>query len=178
MTIENRHIKSNEILGGLKTPKNIYKKLEDLVAELIQKHIGGVKFFEALDMNIKDTMNKDIVLELVKSFSDEYIISSGEFGEVLYDLHKNNQFKCIDIVYFNGKIATEGKEVSSYYPKSFDLKNKKFVFVDDSYFSGITTKKIDEYLKKHNSKIKQVAVVYNGNKNKSSFVKSFYRYYK
>jgi len=70
------------------------------------------------------------------------------------------------MVIFNGKINTYGLDVLSYYPYDFNLNNKEFIFVDDSLFSGNTYNKIDNYLMKHNSKIKSASVIYDGSRQK------------
>jgi hypothetical protein len=169
--------KINESPGGLDAPKTIYDDLESLVAKLIDKYKGGRKFFDALDDQIKGVTNKKMILELLKPFQNEYVLSSGGFGRTLYKLYQDNQFKCKGFASFNGKMATQGKGVTGFIPDDFKINGKKFIYVDDSYFSGGTVNKINEYLKQYDSEIKQVAVVYDGNKKKTPFVKSFYRYY-
>ena len=47
-----------------------------------------------------------------------------------------------------------------------DISNKKFIFIDDSYFSGTTEKVIEKYLNKFNSTIEKTYVIYDGNINK------------
>jgi hypothetical protein len=164
--------------GGMNPPKNIYQDLHDLVETLEAKYEGGRKFFDALDDNIKNVTNSDMIIELVKPFKNEYIAGSGGFGKTLFELHKKNMFKCKGIIIFNGKIATEGKKVEGYYPKDFDITGKEFVFIDDSYFSGGTARAIKAYMNDKDSEMKQVAVIYDGSKKKTEFVKSFFRYYK
>lgn len=51
---------------------------------------------------------------------------------------------------FNGKILTRNKGINSYYPHDFEIENKEYVFVDDSFFSGKTMSTIEEYLEDHN----------------------------
>ena len=118
-----------------------------------------------------------MILDLVRGCSNEWIATSGEFGDSLYKLWKSNKFKCKGMVVFNGKLLTHNKDVTGYYPSNFDLNNKQFVYVDDSYFSGITAKKIDDYLQKTYSSIKSISVIYDGSKVKSKKVNSFFRYY-
>lgn len=153
-------------------------KIDKIVSELLLKYKGGKEFFDALDDKIKDiSLNKKIINELVKGKSNSHIISSGEFGDLLYKLWKKGEFKCKSMVVVNGKILTGDLPVYNWYPKEEVLENKEYVFIDDSYFSGKTANKINEFLKKKNSKIKYVQVVYDGSKKKNKGVKSFYRYY-
>ncbi len=164
--------------GGLNPPNKIYLKLENLIKSLLAEYNGGRAFFDALDEQIKNVTNKEMILELLSGFEKDYIASSGGFGDTVLHLYEKGAFKCKGLVTFNGKILTQGRGVESYKPGDFDVKDKDFVFVDDSYFSGKTAETINRYLISNNSKIKQVAVIYDGSKDRSGYVKSFYRYYK
>jgi len=155
----------------------IKDKLKNIISNLLIKHEGGRKFFDALDDSIKSIVNEDITIALLKGNSNEWIASSGEFGDRIYDLWKNKKIKCKGVVVFNGKMATHEIGVHEWYPDNFDISNKQFVYVDDSYFSGNTVKKINDFLLKMNSSIKVVSVIYDGSKIKSKMVKSFFRYY-
>jgi len=159
-------------------PTEVKNKLDDIVQSLLTKYGGGREFFDALDDSIKSITNKDMILALLKGNSNEWVATSGEFGDTIYRLYKNGDFKCKGLVVFNGKMLTHKTGVSGWYPIDFDLDNKEFIYVDDSYFSGSTARKIDDFLKEHNSKIKSVSVIYDGSKERSKMVKSFFRYYK
>lgn len=161
-----------------KPSDEIKEKLDQLVKDLVLKYHGGRKFFDELDNSIKKILPNDIIIDLLKGNPNEWIVSSGEFGDIIYKLWKENKVKCKGMVIFNGKINTYGLDVLSYYPSDFNLNNKEFIFVDDSLFSGNTYNKIDNYLMKHNSKIKSVSVIYDGSRQKKEKVNSFFRYYK
>lgn len=156
---------------------DIKERLDELVKELEEKHGGGRPFFNALDDNIKSITNVDITLALVKGLKNEWIATSGEFGDKLYKLWKDGKFECKGMVVFNGKMLTNKTGVNSWYPPDFELDNKRFVYVDDSYFSGSTANKINNFLNQHNSKVKRVFVIYDGSKEKKKGVESFFRYY-
>jgi hypothetical protein len=158
-------------------PQQIKERLFNIVKDLRIKHRGGIDFFDALDDRIKDITNQDMILALVRGCSNEWVATSGEFGDILYKLWEEGKFKCKGVVVFNGKLLTHQKNVSGFYPQDFDLNNKQFIYVDDSYFSGSTAKKIDNFLNKTQSSIKSVSVIYDGSKEKSKFVNSFFRYY-
>ena len=158
-------------------PLEIKEKLNSIIQNLLVKYKGS-EFFDELDNAIKDVYNENMILALVKGNSNQWIATSGGFGSTLYNLWKLGKFKCKGIVTFNGKIATEGKDVNNWHPSDFDISNKEFVYVDDSYWSGGTAKKINDFLLTQNSKIKFVCVIYDGSKEKSKMVKSFFRYYK
>ena len=78
---------------------------------------------------------------------------------------------------FNGKILTRNKGINSYYPHDFEIENKEYVFVDDSFFSGKTMSTIEEYLEDHNSSIKLSKIAYDGSVKKNPKIRSLYRYY-
>jgi len=158
-------------------PEEIKDKLKKIISELLFKHEGGRPFFDALDDAIKDIINEDITIALLKGKTNEWVATSGGFGDKVYDLWKRNKIKCKGVVVFNGKMTTHKIGVHSWYPKDFDISNKQFVYVDDSYFSGSTAHKINNFLKENNSLIKNVSVVYDGSKQKVKGVKSFFRYY-
>lgn len=149
--------------------------VKSIVDDLTIKYRRGNKFFDALDEEIKS--NNKIILELVKDCEDKWIISSGGFGDVLYNHYLDGLFKCKGLVVFNGKMLTNNIGVQNWKPSDFDLDNKEFVYIDDSYFSGGTVKKIDDFLKLRNSSISQVNVVYDGSEIKKDNVNSFYRYW-
>jgi len=154
---------------------NNYKFKSD-IEELLTTHIRGRKFFNTLDDLIK--YNSDFLLELVKGYENDYIASSGKFGDMLYELYESGKFKAKGLVIFNGKICTKKKGVTCWYPYDINLDNKEFIFIDDSIHSGRTIDKIESYLKReHNSNIKEISVAYDGKKIKDDRVKSIYRFY-
>lgn len=150
----------------------IKTKIDNIISNI--PHRRGRDFFDALDAAVKD---ESIVLELTKSCENKWIASSGGFGDILYRLYKENKFKCKGLVIFNGKMLTNKIGVSSWYPQDFDLNDKQFVYLDDSYFSGSTVRKISDFLRDKNSSIDDVYVIYDGSEIKSSKVHYFYRYW-
>lgn len=158
-------------------PLEIKERLDKAVQELLLKYEGGRPFFHALDAFIKDILNEDMILSLVRGNSNEYLCTSGEFGNKIYQLWKENKFKCRGVLVFNGKMRTSQIGIKSYFPADFDIKDKTFVYVDDSYFTGSTANKINRFLIENGSKIKSVYVIYDGSKQIRPGVKSFFRYY-
>ena len=158
-------------------PQEIKDKLDAIVKDLLLKYDGGRPFFNALDASIKSITNNHMILALVKGNSNEYIATSGEFGDIIYKLWKEGKFNCKGMVVFNGKMLTDRTGVNAWYPEDFDLNDKQFVYIDDSLFSGSTYRKINEFLTDHNSKIKSISVIYDGSKNKNKLIRSFFRYY-
>lgn len=160
-----------------KPSDEIKDELDKLVKDLVLKYHGGRKFFDELDNSIKRILSKDIIISLSKGNPNEWIASSGEFGDIVYKLWMEGKIKCKGLVVFNGKINTYDLNVISYYPEDFNLNNKEFIYIDDSLFSGKTYHRIDDFLKKYNSKIKSVSVIYDGSRIKDKKINSFFRYY-
>ena len=151
--------------------------MKSIVDELTNRYRKGRVFFDALDDAIKSIENRDIILELVKNCENEWVASSGEFGKIIYELYLEGAFTCKGVVVFNGKMLTNNINVESWIPSDFDMYNKDFIYVDDSYFSGGTVRKIERFLDTHNSSIKKVNVMYDGSEERLSTVNSFYRYW-
>ncbi len=147
------------------------------INHLLNREIGGTQFFNNLDKLIKD--NPDIIQEIVGNSENEYLVSSGDFGDKLFDMWESGNIKSKGILVFNGKIVTKKKGINYYYPENFAIDNKKFVFVDDSYFSGKTMREIEKYLlEEHGSSISEIRVGYDGSRDRDPKIKSLYRYYK
>lgn len=167
-----------EVYKTILVEETARKKLDIIVKDLLKKYVGGRPFFNALDDSIKNIVNQDIVIEVMKGLENDWIATSGGFGDKLFNLWESGAFKCKGMVVFNGKMCTKKKGVTCWYPYNIDLDNKSFVFVDDSLFSGGTAKKIDTHLREdHNSKLKGISVVYDGSKERNNSVKSLFRYY-
>lgn len=167
-----------EIYKSLLVEETAREKLNIIVKGLLKKYKGGRPFFNALDGAIKNVVNEDIIIEIMKGLDNEWIATSGGFGDRLYNLWKSGKVKCRGMIVFNGKMCTKDKGVTCWYPADIDVDNKDYVFVDDSLFSGGTVKKIDDYLTEfHNSRVKNVSVVYDGSQNRNNLVKSLFRYH-
>jgi hypothetical protein len=158
--------------------KNPIDKLKNIINDLLSTHNGGISFFGAFDDSMRDSNNEDIIIEMFKNLKNNWIISSGGFGDTVYKMWEDGKIKCLGMLIFNGKMYTRKKGVTSWYPHNFDISNKDYVFVDDSLFTGNTYKKIDDYLRsEYESQISKVCVIYDGSRQKNSNVESLFRYY-
>lgn len=147
------------------------------VKDILNQEGGGKPFFNKLDKKIKE--DSDTIREITRGLEDKYLVGSGGFGDNLFNLWENGSIICKGVLVFNGKIVTKKRGINYYYPEDFDINNKSFVFVDDSYFSGKTMREIEKYLlEEHQSTISEIRVGYDGSKEKNPKVKSLYRYYK
>lgn len=170
--------------------KSSIKKIDNWVKNLSKEVRGGNVFFDKIDSLIKSDLN--IIKELFqKIYSDVgydfNLVVSGEIGRIILKMIKSGEISC------NGeKLLVSGgltshfndmdkikklKDISIEYATIGGFKNKDFIFVDDSYYSGTTEKSIDQFLNRIGSKITKTYVVYDGNDKKSNNRISLYRYY-
>jgi len=139
------------------------RELDLLVKNMLEEHIGGEVFFENLDREMRS--NEAIVDTFIDFLPDNYdIISSGRFGRFFSNYFK--QKKPTDsrgIVVVNGGLRN-GIQVDNL--SYLDLKNKKFIFVDDSFYSGATRNVVQEELRRNGSVVDLSYVLYDGSKKK------------
>lgn len=151
--------------------------ISNIVEKCILEHQGGEKFFDALDERIR---NDKILLRAIMSrviFSGinfDTIIVSGHFGEVFSSFIKE-EYPFYECFVINGSLRKNG-QIHTKFDNS--LENKKFIFIDDSFYSGGTMLKVKQYLEENNSKLIATFVFYDGGKEEREDVFSFYRYYK
>ena len=167
------------------------EKLNRIVEECLYQHTGGEEFFDALDKEVQDDEILDRLQDLVygwnasKGYTDEQIgiIVSGKFGLWFKD---RDEFCVLDddepvtIVVEGGlrhKVSSMRKHLDLSYIKE-DGYPKKWIFIDDSFYSGKTKEVIRRSLKTVGCKLLHTFVVYDGSPYKSELVSSLYRYYK
>ena len=140
------------------------------VNELLEKYIGGQIFFSELDNAVK--FDEEILTQLLQKANtiknaysnpqDILTIASGEIGLSLHNLGIQVDFLV------KGGLRHNPNDINLK-PFADKIKNKNFIFIDDSYFSGKTLQVIKEEI---------VSIVaYDGSRTKDNFVYSLYRYY-
>lgn len=151
--------------------------IDKIVEDMIKQHKGGERFFDHLDDIVKNNQSiTDMLITLAEHHSglpskDMNIIVSGEFGR----LFSNNYQKK-----FNTLLVVKGglrKNIQIDDLSFTDIKNKEFIFFDDSFYSGKTRNAIENELVKNGAALQCSAVAYDGSKNKDCKVHSLYRYY-
>ena len=139
---------------------SVGQKINNIVDSILQKVSGGEKFFDMLDDEIKNPKNIDITISLFKKIYEKYnynynLALSGSFGDIVLHLLLKGIVKCSGtIVLFTGSITSHqnkmgiissNKEVKITF-QSGNIDNNEFIFVDDSYYSGTTSKFIDKFI--------------------------------
>ena len=128
-----------------------------------------------LDLNIRSN-NKylDYMIKRVKDEEFDYIIVSGHFGKSFKNYCLNNNIYKDKLILVNGNLR-KGKRIKD--TNKYDLNNKKIIFIDDSCYSKKTINEITKYIENKNGNLINTFVYYDGSKNKSNNINSFYRYY-
>ena len=145
----------------------------DKVNKLLEQYIGGQIFFTELDKAVKfDKEILDALIVEVYNHTDltTFTIASGEIGLAMHNLQ-------VEIDYLvPGGLRHDPAKINLK-PFADKIKGRKFVFVDDSYFSGKTAMVVIEEVERLGGIFVGSVVAYDGSKAKDENVWSLYRYY-
>ena len=164
--------------------KDLEYVMKPIVTECLTKHIGGENYFNELDGMIK---NNEILLVLFLMYAVQdsgvyNVILSGEIGLRYLKLKFKNRIpKDINLYIVNGGLR-KGKDITGGITSNLDvipdyLENNLFIFLDDSFYSGKTMNKVNDFLNSRGVTLWKTYVFYDGSKDKHDDVKSIYRYY-
>ena len=145
----------------------------DKVNELLEQYIGGQIFFTELDKAVK--FDKEVLESLILKVEEiadprTYTIASGEIGLAMHNLQVDIDFLV------PGGLRHDPSKINLE-PFKDTIKDKHFIFIDDSYFSGKTATVIREEIERYGGKFDGTLVAYDGSKVKEDNVWSLYRYY-
>lgn len=156
-----------------------------IVQECLYKYNGGSIYFTELDKMIKNN-EALMILFLAYAIKDSgchNIIMSGEIGFKYLKMQLEHKLpKNINIMVVNGGLRNNKNIVSvvtnfrNIIPKDFN--KNKVIFIDDSFYSGRTANKVEEFVRLRNGNLIRKYVFYDGCKEKHNDVISLYRYYK
>jgi hypothetical protein len=143
-------------------------------------------FLERLDEFIIEPQNIDIIREMFsimesKIGNDFDIISSGSFGLHLYKLIEDGEIDFDgNVVITSGRIRKvkedENNQVEIIKQRKSNITYKPFIFIDDSYYSGGTRDRINDFLRQFHSWIERSFVFYTHKPEDPSEVFSLYCY--
>jgi len=160
--------------------------LNNIVDSLIIEHIGGGKFFDALDKKIR---KEEYVAELLFMATKEHhtseskiridmgIVCSGRFGMYVVNCFNREEMDISTIV-VNGGLRANNTKVFDMTPYAEHIKGKEFYFLDDSIYSGTTRDKVYEAIRSMGGTINNTYVVYDGMVEQDKTVHSLYRYHR
>ena len=153
-------------------------EMTSLVNECLMQHEGGEKFFDAIDEKLRDdkTLINMMIQKIKKNETFDYIIVSGNFGKVFKEYCNTNLIELKNkIIVVNGGLR-KGYDIISFW-EDYNIKNKKLIFIDDSYYLGRTRDAIKNAIEENHGTLLNTYVFYDGSKVKEDNVHSFYRYY-
>lgn len=150
-------------------------KIFDKVNELLEQYIGGQIFFSELDKAVK--FDREVLESLLDEINNLFgknhnicTIASGEIGLAMHNLGVK-----VDYLVPGGLRHDPSK--INLAPFKSDIEGKKFLFIDDSYFSGKTAMVVKEEIERLGGTFVGSLVAYDGSKIKEDSVWSLYRYY-
>jgi hypothetical protein len=141
-------------------------------------------FLERVDDFISSPNNMDMIRKMFdiiqKQEGTVNIISSGGFGLWIYQLVDEGEIEFDgNIVVVSGQIRKVKEDQDNRVEiirKRYEMIDEDFIFLDDSYFSGGTRDKINDFLKKYDSRIYRTFVFYTHNPENPKRVYSVYCY--
>lgn len=144
----------------------------ETVNRLLEKYVGGQIFFTELDNAVK--FNIDILGQVVQKAMELHptaiTIASGEIGLAMHNLG-------VRVGYLVPGGLRHTPEKINLAPFADKIKGNKFVFIDDSYFSGRTALVVKEEIERLGGIFVGSVVAYDGSKEKDTSVDALYRYY-
>ena len=149
-------------------------ELYNIVDEFLVKYTGGTAFYDALDeeIRINDAWLHAMIQKVLMNEDFDAFVVSGKFGRRFNDFYFHNYEPTKEVLLANGALR-KGNDIGI---EPHDLKGKRYIFLDDSFWSGKTRNCIQEFLEANNGILLKSYVFYDGNK-ESKNVESFYRYY-
>lgn len=149
--------------------------LYSTVDKFLSQYVGGTSFYDALDeeIRINDAWLHAMIQNVINKEDFDGFIVSGKFGDRFVTFYLNNYHPTKEVLVANGSLR-KGNDIGI---ENKDLEGKKYIFLDDSFWSGKTRNVIKKFLENNNGILLKSYVFYDGNKESSDDVVSFYRYY-
>ena len=144
----------------------------DKVNKLLEQYIGGQVFFTELDNAVKFDAKilSDLTNKVMELHPYAHTIASGEIGLAMHNLGVQVDFLV------PGGLRHDPSKINLA-PFAGQIKGQKFVFIDDSYFSGRTALVVKEEIERLGGTFIGSLVAYDGSREKDPTVDSLYRYY-
>lgn len=144
------------------------KLLNNIIQQLLDKYVEGQVYFTALDKSIQHKIITDKLFSIATK--NNIIIVSGGFGRFIKKSYPKKNLLLLEgrLRHFK-KICLEN--IAS------KIKNKDFIFIDDSYYLGRTRNVIRAEIERLKGNFKHTYVIYDGSMFKDKEVTSLYRYH-
>jgi hypothetical protein len=162
---------------------------DQIVQELLERHVGGIPFFDHLDATWRSPRGWPVVEELLaraglrphpnitrpfeKTWPEATAVATGRFGMFLH-----NAFGLKLLLVTGGLRTTAPMDDLWYVQQRLDRgSTRDFVLLDDSFFSGKTRGMIQAELQRQGGRLVHTYVIYDGNRERDPEVSALYRYY-
>lgn len=156
-------------------------KLDLLVKEMLETHVGGEIFFDHFDEAVRNNYAViDSLIESIPNLEEKNIILSGKFGKFFLSYLNLLNINTKKVILVRGGLrkSEDNTDIFNILSDKCDKCYEEYIFIDDSYYSGKTKNAIAIQLSKLKSRITDTYVVYDGSHTKEEDVHSLYRYYK
>jgi hypothetical protein len=163
--------------------------VNQIVEELLNRHVGGVTFFDHLDATWRSPRGWPVVQEFLaralvvpdphgavpfaRTFPGAAPVSTGRFGMFLH-----NAFG-IGLLLVTGGLRTTAPMDDLWYvgQKLERGSGQDFILLDDSFYSGQTRGLIRDELQRQGGRLLHTYVIYDGSRERDPDVTALYRYY-
>ena len=125
--------------------------ITSMVNECLIQHEGGENFFDALDeMMRNDTLLITMLLgKVLENEKFDFLIVSGTFGKLFKEYTvKNIEGALVDKVICVPGGLRNGTKITPFWDE-INVKNKHFVFLDDSFYLGRTRNTVRDAVLEH-----------------------------
>ena len=158
------------------------KMMNPIVEKCLDKYGGGESYFTEIDAMIKS--NPLLMSEYIQYITEKEniynVILSGEIGLKYFAMQLKQQIPSdINLFLLPGGLRLNPSklfEADNNILESRTVLSSKYIFLDDSYYSGKTLNAVSGFVKKSGGVIEKSYVFYDGSPVKAT-VQSLYRYY-
>lgn len=163
--------------------------MDQIIQELLDRHVGGITFFDHLDATWRTPAGWPVVRELLgralvqpypsspgpfeKTFPGATPVSTGRFGMFLA-----NAFG-VGLILVTGGLRTPAPMDDLWYVRQKLERglSQDFILLDDSFYSGKTRGLIRAELERQGGRLVHTYVIYDGSRERDPEVTALYRYY-
>lgn len=155
------------------------KTVKEYAADCSKVYEGGEEYFNEIDKKIKG--NKDLLLSYIQIAVDQTgcknIILSGGMFEAVCNAIKDGRKTEWNLYKISGNLRSYKCSFKCPPDFAFLYRDKDFVFVDDSFYSGKTYEQVKSFIESADGRLIAEYVFYDGSKDKRENIHSLYRYY-
>lgn len=153
--------------------------LDGIVQELLDRHVGGIRFFDELDASWRSERGAPVTAALLASalagWPRRLFVSTGRFGLFLHNRFPET-FQDGRLLLVSGGLRT-GAPVDDLGYARESIRGRGFALLDDSFYAGTTRNAIRGELERQGGALEASFIIYDGSPLRDPTVTSLYRYY-